>query len=414
MSSSMSSSDSSSNSFSKIANSIGGSVTLQLNARAAVMRAAGDPVIHLGGGEPKSKAPQTALDAGAQMLASGEIRYTPASGTPAMKDAIIAYTERFYGRKVERANVMASAGAKQAIMVALVALVDPGEEVLYPVPYWVSYPEMVRLVAGVPVAVKAADGSFQPTVNEIEEAITPRTKVVMLNSPNNPSAKVYDREFVTGVIAMCEERGIHILMDDIYHRLVFDGRAPVHCYDCTERSVDDSKVVVLNGVSKQYAMTGFRIGWAVGSKDLIKAMSNIQSHQTGGPCSLSQTAAIAALAGQQGSVAELRTTLEKNRDEMVRLLEEIPGLKMNIPEGTFYSFCDFSAFNPDSTRLSALLLEKIQVVTVPGVEFGMDGFLRLSYCGSIEDIREGLRRIKWLLDSNGSEILEAGGRVFTR
>lgn len=401
-------------SFSKIASSIGASVTLKLNSRASVMRAAGDPVIHLGGGEPKSKAPLSAIQAGIQMLETGEIRYTPASGTPALKDAIIDYTECYYGRKVEQANVMASAGAKQAIMVALRALVDPCDEVLFPVPYWVSYPEMSRLAGGVPVAVQAADGSFQPTVDEIAAAVTPRTRVIMLNSPNNPSGKVYDRAFITGVIALCEERDIHVLMDDIYHRLVFDGRQPVHCYDCTDVSVDESKFVVLNGVSKQYAMTGFRIGWAIGPRDLIKAMSNIQSHQTGGPCSLSQTAAVAALKGKQGSVPELRGTLEKNRDEMVRLLAEISGLEVNVPEGTFYCFCDFSAFDTDSTRLAARLLEKIQVVTVPGVEFGMDGYLRLSYCGSLEDITEGIRRIKWLLDPAESDTLEVSGRTFCR
>jgi aspartate aminotransferase len=401
-------------SFSKIANSIGASATLKLNARAAVMRAAGDPVIHLGGGEPKSKAPQPALEAGIQMLETGEIRYTPAAGTPALKDAIIDYTRRFYGREVERANVMASAGAKQAIMVALMALVDQGDEVLFPVPYWVSYPEMARLAGGVPVPVSAADGSFQPSVEEIAAAVTPRTKVILLNSPNNPSGAVYDREFVTGIIALCEERDIHVLMDDIYHRLVFEGRKPVHCYDCTDRSVDETNVVVLNGVSKQYAMTGFRIGWAIGPRDLIKAMSNIQSHQTGGPCSLSQVSAIAAILGQHGAVAALRGTLEKNRDELVRLLREIPGLEVKVPQGTFYCFCDFSKFDTDSSRLSALLLDKVQVVTVPGIEFGMDGFLRLSYCGSLEDITEGARRIKWLLDPEGGPTLEVAGRTFTR
>lgn len=401
-------------SYSQIASSIGASVTLQLNAKAAVMRAAGEPVIHLGGGEPKSKAPLTAIEAGTAMLATGEVRYTPASGTPAMKDAIIAYTERFYGRQVERTNVMASAGAKQAIMVALIALVDPGDEVLFPVPYWVSYPEMARLAGGIPVAVNAADGSFQPTIQEMIAAITSRTKVVMLNSPNNPCGAVYDENFLRGVIGYCEERNIHVLMDDIYHRLVFDGRTPLHCYDCTDRSVEESKVVVLNGVSKQYAMTGFRIGWAVGSSGLIRAMANIQSHQSGGPCSLSQASAIAAINGTQSSVDELRGTLEINRDEMVRLLAEIPGLKMDVPQGTFYCFCDFSGFDPDSTRLAARLLEKVQVVTVPGVEFGMDGFLRLSYCGSLEDIREGVRRIKWLLDPGGSPTLEASGRTYNR
>ncbi len=401
-------------SFSKIANATGASVTLKLNAEAARMRAAGDPVIHLGGGEPKSLAPAAAIAAGIAMLETGEIRYTPAAGTPAMRDAIIAYTEQFYGRKVERTNVMASAGAKQAIMVGLIALVDPGDEVVFPVPYWVSYPDMTRLTGGVPVPVRAADGSFQPTLDEMTAAITPRTRVVLLNSPSNPSGKVFDGDWLRGLIRYCEERDIFVMMDDIYHRLVFDGRPVVHCYECTDRSVDDAKLIVLNGVSKQYAMTGFRIGWAVGPADLIKVMANIQSHQSGGPCSLSQRAAVAAIEGAQGSVADLCGTLEHNRDELMTLLADIPGLKADVPEGTFYCFADFRDFDSDSTRLAARLLDKIQVVTVPGVEFGMEGFLRLSYCGPVEDVREGARRIKWLLDENDTPELRAGEKVFTR
>jgi aspartate aminotransferase len=400
--------------FSKLANAIGASVTLKLNAEAARMRAAGDPVIHMGGGEPKSLAPEAAIEAGIAMLRTGEIRYTPAAGTPAMRDAIIDYTKNFYGREVARTNVMASAGAKQAIMVALLALVDPGDEVVFPVPYWVSYPDMTRLAGGVPVPVQAADGGFQPTIAEMTAAITDRTRAVLLNSPSNPAGKVFDGEWLREIVRYCEERDIYVMMDDIYHRLVFDGRKAVHCYDCTDRSVDDAKLIVLNGVSKQYAMTGFRIGWAVGPSDLIKVMSNIQSHQSGGPCSLSQKAAVAAIEGAQDSVSELRITLEKSRDELMALLADIPGLKSDVPEGTFYCFADFRAFDEDSTRLAARLLEKVQVVTVPGIEFGMEGFLRLSYCGPVEDVREGARRIKWLLDENGTHELEAGGKVFVR
>jgi len=309
---------------------------------------------------------------------------------------------------------MASAGAKQAIMVALTALLDPGDEVIFPVPYWVSYPWMTQLAGGVPVPVQAADGSCQPTVAEIEAAITPRTRILLLNSPNNPAGKVFDDDFLQGLISLCAERDIYVLMDDIYHRLVFDGRRAKHCYECTDLSVDDAKIVVLNGVSKQYAMTGFRIGWAVGPRDLIRIMTNIQSHETGGPSSLSQVAAIAALQGDQGSVRELRTTLESSRDELVAMLAEIPGLKVESPGGTFYCFCDFRAFDENSTRLSEYLLEKVQVVTVPGIEFGMEGFLRLSYCGSIEDVREGVRRIKWALDPDGPAELTIGSRVVTR
>ncbi len=400
--------------FSRIANSIAPSATLKLNAQAARMRAAGEPVIHLGGGEPKSLAPETAVEAGIAMLKTGQVRYTPAAGTPAMRDAIVAYTERFYGRKVTRENVMASAGAKQAIMVALLALVDSGDEVIFPVPYWVSYPDMVRLAGGKPVTVVPPNGSFEPTVAQTAAAVTPQTRAILLNSPNNPSGHVYSDDYIRGVVALCEQKDIFLLMDDIYHRLVFDGRQALHCYDCTDREVNETPVVVLNGVSKQYAMTGFRIGWAVGPRDLIAAMSNIQSHQSGGPCSLSQVAAVAAMRGQQSSVGDLRGELEKGRNEMVALLGEIPGLQVTAPGGTFYCFCDFSAFDTDSTRLAARILEKVLVVTVPGIEFGLDGYLRLSFCGSLADIREGVRRIKWLLDPASPAELTAGGRVFTK
>jgi aspartate aminotransferase len=401
-------------SFSQIAQSIGASVTLLLNSKAAAMRAAGEPVIHLGGGEPKSKAPDSAIAAGTEMLQTGEIRYTPAAGTPAMRDSIVKYTEQFYGRKVERANVMASAGAKQAIMVALIALVDPGDEVIFPVPYWVSYPDMTRLAGGIPVPVKPSDGSLLPSVQDIVGAMTERTRVVLLNSPSNPSGGVLGADFLKELIAICDERGIFIMMDDIYHRLVFDGKKSAHCYQCTDKSVDEAKLLVLNGVSKQYAMTGFRIGWAVGPQDLIKAMANIQSHQSGGPCSLSQKAAIAAIDGAQSSVGELCIKLEANRDELVGLIREIPGLKVESPGGTFYCFVDFSAFDKDSSRMSATLLDKIQVVTVPGVEFGMEGYLRLSYCGAMADVREGLRRIKWFLDDQGARELQVGTQTFVR
>jgi aspartate aminotransferase len=401
-------------SLSNAARSIGASVTLQLNAAAARMRAEGEPVIHLGGGEPKSLAPDEAIQAGVDLLRTGEVRYTPASGTPALKDAIIAYTERYYGRKIERTNVMVSAGAKQAIMMALMALVDPGDEVVFPVPYWVSYPEMARIAGAVPVPVPLEAGAHQPTLAAMAAALTDRTRVVLLNSPSNPAGKILDRAFLTGVIAMCQERGISVLTDDIYHRLVFDGLHTPHCYECTDKSVEEAGVLVLNGVSKQYAMTGFRIGWAVGPAALIKAMSNIQSHLSGGPSTVSQTASAAALLGDQSSVESLLSDLEDRRNKTVDLLEGIPGVQLLRPDGTFYCFVDFRAFDADSTRLSNRFLEKIRVVTVPGVEFGMEGFLRISFCGAMEDVREGVRRIRWLLNENGAPELQVGDRIYTR
>jgi len=401
-------------SISQIARTIGESVTLKLNEKAAILRAKGDPVIHLGGGEPKSKAPVDAIVAAAALLNSGEVRYTPADGTPAMKAAIIRYTEEFYDRKVTPEEVMASSGAKQAIMVALQAVLNPQEEVIFPAPYWVSYPDMARLCGAVPVPAPPEDGTFYPRIQDITERVGSYTKAVIINSPNNPSGAMYSVDFIRDVVEFCESEGLYLIMDDIYHRLIFDGRKPINCYDYAKDLSDKSKLIVVNGVSKQYAMTGFRIGWAVANPELIEIMSNIQSHQTSGPAGVLQHAAVAAINGVQSSVDNLRLQLENNRNVLVEQLKGFDGVRVTVPDGTFYCFCDFSYYDKDSTKLSNFLLDKVQVVTVPGIEFGMEGYLRLSYCGSIKDINEGIERIKWALDPNSPNELYIGDRKLVR
>lgn len=401
-------------SISLIGKSIAESATLRLNETAALLRAKGEPVIHLGGGEPKSKAPLDAVVAASSLLNTGEIRYTPADGIPALKQAIIRYTEEFYGRRVEPEHVIASSGAKQAIMVCLQAILNPQDEVIYPVPYWVSYPEMVKLCGAVPVPVPAEDGSFYPRLQDVEERVTSYTKAVIINSPNNPSGAVYSDEFIAGIVEFCEKRGLYLIMDDIYHRLVFDGRKTVSCYKFAKDHSENSKLVVINGVSKQYAMTGFRIGWAVANKRLIEVMTNIQSHQTSGPSAVCQYAAIGALNGIQSSVESLRITLENNRNVLVDRLKSFDGVKTEVPGGTFYCFADFSYYERDSTKLARFLLDKVRVVTVPGVEFGMDGYLRISTCGSMKDITEGIERMKWALDPNAPNELYIGDRKLVR
>jgi len=381
-------------SISRIASTISESATLRLNAAAASLRAEGKPVIHLGGGEPKSRCPESAITAGVELLQTGKVRYTPASGTPALKQAIIGYTERFYGRTVEPQNVLASGGAKQAIMVALHAVVDPHDEVVFPVPYWVSYPDMARLCGGKPVPVAASDGSLRPSRADIEGHVTDKTKVILLNNPNNPSGVVYSEQFVADIVQLCERRGIYLILDDIYQRLVFDGRKPINCYDYAAQDGEDSRLIVVNGVSKQYAMTGFRIGWAIGARKLIKVMGMIQGHQTSGPSALSQQAAVGALAGSQDSVETLRTTLEQNRNVLLDKLQGIAGIGVTRPDGTFYSFVDFRHYEQDSLKLAQYLLEEALVVTIPGIAFGLDGFLRISFCGSADDIIQGVDRIK--------------------
>lgn len=401
-------------SISQIARSISQSATLKLNETAAILRAKGEPVIHLGGGEPKSKAPIDALITASSKLTTGEIRYTPTDGIPELKKAIIRYTEEFYGRVVPPECVIASGGAKQAIMVALQAVLNPQDEVVFPTPYWVSYPEMVKLCGAVPVGVESEDGTFYPRIEDIEQKVSSRTRAVIINSPNNPSGAMYSAEFISDIVHFCEKRDIYLIMDDIYHRLIFDGRKPINCYEFAKKKGENSKLIVVNGVSKQYAMTGFRIGWAVANRKLVEVMSNIQGHQTSGPSSLLQWAAVGALNGLQSSVESLRLTLENNRNVLVARLRTLDGVRVSSPDGTFYSFADFRAYEKNSTKLAERLLAKVMVVTVPGVEFGMDGHLRISFCGTIKDITEGVERIKWVLDPNAPNELFIGDRKLVR
>ncbi len=401
-------------SLSQLARTIKESVTLKLNETAALLREKGEPVIHLGGGEPKSKAPMDAVIGCTSVLQTGDIRYTPPDGIPALKKAIIRYTEERYNKIISADNVIVSGGAKQAIMVLLHAILDPKDEVIFPAPYWVSYPEMVKLAGGVPVVVTPEDGSFHPTLREIAEAVGSYTKAIIINSPNNPSGAMFSKDFIAEIVEFCEKKSLYLIMDDIYNRLVFEGKSAPICYDYMEKPFEQSKLVVINGVSKMYAMTGFRIGWAIANKELVEAMATLQSQQTSGPAAPSQWAAVGALNGVQSSVENLRMTLENNRNVMVERLRAIDGVKVTKPDGTFYCFPDFSAYMKDSHKLANFLLDKVRVVTVPGSEFGFEGHLRLSYCGAIREIREGLERIQWALDPTSANELYLADRKLVR
>lgn len=401
-------------SVSQLARSIKASPTLKLNETAAKLREKGEPVIHLGGGEPKTKAPLDAVLNCATQLNTGEVRYAPADGLPALKKAILRYTEEHYGQAFAPQNVIVSSGAKQSIMTLLYAILEPKDEVVYPAPYWVSYPEMAKLAGGVGVAVLPEDGSFQPSVPDIADKVGSYTKAVILNSPNNPSGVMYTRDFVGEIVEFCEKRNLWLIMDDLYNRLVFDGQKAPNPFDFAKVQGPASKLVVVQGVSKMYAMTGFRIGWAVGNREVVEAMTNIQGHQTSGPVTVSQWAAIGALSGVQTSIESLRLTLENQRNLMVERLRTIPGVHVTKPHGTFYCFPDFTAYMKDSQKLAELLLERVRVVTVPGREFGMDGHLRLSYCGTVKDIMDGIERVKWALDPQAPNELYLGGRKLVR
>jgi aspartate aminotransferase len=401
-------------SLSQLARTIKESVTLKLNETAALLREKGEPVIHLGGGEPKSKAPIDAVINCTSVLHTGEIRYTPPDGIPALKKAIIRYTEERYNKIISADNVIVSGGAKQAIMVLLHAILDPKDEVIFPAPYWVSYPEMVKLAGGVPVVITPEDGSFHPTLREIADAVGSYTKAIIINSPNNPSGAMFSKDFIAEIVEFCEKKSLYLIMDDIYNRLVFEGKCAPICYDYMEAPFEQSKLVVINGVSKMYAMTGFRIGWGIANKELVEAMATLQSQQTSGPSAPSQWAAVGALNGVQSSVENLRMTLENNRNVMIERLRAIEGVQVTKPDGTFYCFPDFSAYMKDSQKLANFLLNKVRVVTVPGKEFGFEGHLRLSYCGAIREITEGLERIQWALDPTSANELYLGDRKLVR
>lgn len=401
-------------SISQLARTITESPTLRLNQTAQMLREKGEPVIHLGGGEPKSKAPVDAVINCSNLLNTGDIKYTPADGIPALKKAIIRYTEEHYEKLVAADNVIVSSGAKQSIMVLLHTILNPLDEVVIPVPYWVSYPEMVKLAGGVPVTVAAEDGTFRPTMKDIEEVVGSNTKAIIINSPNNPSGIMYCDDFIAEIVEFCEKKSIYLIMDDIYNRLVFDGRTAPSAFRYAKESLDRSKLVVINGVSKMYAMTGFRIGWAIGNKELIEVMATIQSQETSGPATPSQWAAVGALNGVQSAVSSLRMTLENNRNVMIERLKAFNGVHVTRPDGAFYCFPDFSAYQKDSQKLAQYLLEKVRVVTVPGKDFGMEGHLRLSFCGTIKDIIEGIDRIKWALDPDSPNELFLGDRKLVR
>jgi aspartate aminotransferase len=401
-------------SISQLARSIVESPTLRLNEEARILRERGEPVIHLGIGEPKNKAPINAILSSAAKLSSGDIKYTPSDGLPSLKKAIIRYTEENYDRVIAPENVIVSAGAKQSLYNILFSIINPQDEVILLAPYWVSYPEMVKMVYGVPVIVTPEDGSFQPRFADIERAVSSYTRAIIVNSPNNPSGMVYTPGFMAQIVEFCELRKIYLIMDDIYHKLVFDGNIAIPAYQYTTQDVESTMVIVVNGVSKLYGMTGFRIGWVVGNRKLVQVMNNVQAQTTSCTSIVLQAAAEGALNGLQSSVENLRLTIENNRNVTMQELKSFKGIKVIKPGGTFYCLPDFRAYSNNSEQLADFLLKKALVVTIPGKEFGMEGYLRLSYAGSVKDITTGIERIKWALDPTSPNEIYIGDRKMIR
>ena len=399
---------------SKLASEIAESPTLVLNEEARLLRERGEAVINLGIGEPKNKTPIAAVLASAARLTSGEVKYTPPDGLPSMKKAVVRYTEENYDRLVAPENVIITNGAKQSLFNIFYSILNPRDEVIVLAPYWVSYNEMIRMCMGISVIVIPEDGTFTPRFAEIERAVTSSMRAIIVNSPNNPSGAVYPPELIGKIVELCERKGIYMICDDIYHKLTFDRVTAVPAYHFTKNDVENSHIVVVNGVAKLYGMTGFRVGWVVAPRKLVRVMTNVLAQTTSCVSPVAQAAAEGALNGLQSVVEALRLHIQNNRDIVLQEMRTFHRVRLIEPAGTFYALPDIRAFRDNSVEVSKFLLKKAMVVTVPGKAFGMEGHIRISFAGSVRDVTEGIARIKWALDSTSPNEIYIGDKKMVR
>jgi aspartate/methionine/tyrosine aminotransferase len=382
------------------------SATLAVDAKAKALKAAGEPVIGFGAGEPDFPTPPHIVEAAVAACRVPRFhKYTPAAGLPELREAIAVKTKRDSGYDVAASQVLVTNGGKHAVYNTFAALLDPGDEVLLPAPYWTTYPEPIRLAGGVPVVLPTDDRTgFRVTVDRLDAAVTDRTKVLMFVSPSNPTGAVYPRAEVEAIGRWAAERGIWVVTDEIYEHLTYGDHEFTSMAALVPELAD--RCVVLNGVAKTYAMTGWRVGWMIGPADVVKAATNLQSHATSNVANVSQAAALAAVSGDLTAVAEMRAAFERRGRTMHRLLSGIPGVQILEPQGAFYAFPNLSAFlgrtvrgaRPATTvELCGVLLDQAKVALVPGEAFGAPGYARMSFALGDDDLGEGCRRVADLL-----------------
>jgi aspartate aminotransferase len=385
--------------------SIAESATLKVDAKAKALKAAGRPVVSFAAGEPDFPTPQHIVDAAVEAARDPRNhKYTPAAGLPELREAIAAKTLRDSRLEVAPSQVIVTNGGKQAVYQAFATLLDPDDEVLVPTPYWTTYPEAIKLAGGVQVDVFAgADQGYLVTVDQLEAARTPRSKVLLFVSPSNPTGAVYSPEQVAAIGAWAQEHGLWVISDEIYQNLTYDGVRAVSIVEATPELAD--RTILVNGVAKTYAMTGWRLGWMVGPADAIAGAANLQSHLSSNVSNISQRAALAALTGPQDSVEQMRLAFDRRRKLIVDGLNAIPGVICPLPAGAFYVYPDVTGLlgrewggvTPTSSlELADLILEQAEVAAVPGEAFGPSGYLRFSYALGDDDIREGVSRLQKL------------------
>ncbi|GAA4361910.1 pyridoxal phosphate-dependent aminotransferase [Paeniglutamicibacter cryotolerans] len=386
--------------------SIAESATLAVDAKAKALKAAGRPVIGFGAGEPDFPTPDYIVEAAVEAARNPRFhRYSPAAGLPELRAAIAEKTMRDSGYGIEANQVLVTNGGKQAVYNTFATLLDPGDEVLLPAPYWTTYPEAIRLAGGVPVEVFAGpEQGYKVTIEQLEAALTERTKVLLFVSPSNPTGAVYSPEMVAQIGRWAASKDLWVVTDEIYEHLTYDAASFTSIATAAPELGD--KVIILNGVAKTYAMTGWRVGWMAGPADVIKAATNLQSHATSNVANVSQMAALAAVSGSLDAVARMRTAFDRRRKAMVTALNSIDGVDCPTPEGAFYAYADVRGMfgreirgivPATSAELAALILEQAEVAVVPGEAFGPSGYIRLSYALGDDDLAEGVARIQSLL-----------------
>ncbi len=384
------------------AKSLRPSPTLAINAKAKSMQAQGIQVISFGAGEPDFDTPENIKQAAKKALDEGFTKYTPVGGIDELKDAIIKKFQRDSGLSYKRSEILVSCGGKHSFYNLAQAIFDQGDEVIIPAPYWVSYPPMVALAGGTPVIVETKErNEFKITPENLKMAITSKTKALIINSPSNPTGSAYTKTELERIAEIAIPKNFFVVSDEIYEKIVYDGFQFISIASLGEEM--KKKTIIVHGMAKTYAMTGWRIGYTAGSEEVISAMNNIQSQSTSNPTSIAQKASVEALAGPQAEVGKMVSAFAQRRDYIVDRLNKMPGVSCYKPAGAFYVFPNFSSYYgkshqgkkiENSTHLADFFLDVARVAVVPGVEFGADPFERLSYATSLEDIKEGMNRIE--------------------
>ena len=390
---------------SQTARAVQASSTMAMDALAKQMKAEGIDVLGFGAGEPDFPTPEHIKAAAARAIADNVTRYTPATGTMELKQAVCHRMREDCGVDYAPSQVVVTGGAKHCVYLALRALVNPGDEVILPAPFWVSYLELIKMVGGRPVIVPAGEEDrFKLTAERLAAAVTPNTKALILNNPNNPTGMVYSREELEAIAQVCVEKDIYVISDEVYYSLLFDGM-PFTCVAALDGGIRE-RAILVNGVSKSYAMTGWRIGYLLAGEEIARVIGNFVSHSTGSPCSVAQAAAVAALTGPQDCVEEMRNAFERRRDYIAERINRIDGVSCVKPEGAFYVMMNIERLMgttihggriESSEDFCAAFLRHGLVATVPGTGFGAPGFVRWAYAASMDHIREGLDRLEAFL-----------------